>query len=369
VSAGTLTRRSLLVGATQAAAASAAWGQSGAIGGLPLRRIAAMRGLLYGANIRAKTFTGDREYERVAARECGLFACSRAHWDDVSPAPGKVEYAEIDEDYAWAAGHLMEFRAHCLVWHTRVPDWFGRLDGRAAAVKALTEHVTETCRHFAGRVYAWDVVNEAIKPPDGRPDGLRNSVFIEKIGPEFLDIAFHVAHEGDPKTLLVYNEYDIELALDYHQARRQALLALLDGFKKRGTPIDAIGFQSHLRARLMPHFDDRVFSAFLDELAAHGLKVLISEMDVDDIGAPSGIAGRDAEVAAAYRRYLDVALSHQAVKAVITWGSTDRYVAIQDPKDPRPDGLPQRPLLFDADYRPKLAYFAVAEALAATPVR
>ncbi|MGE5271163.1 MAG: endo-1,4-beta-xylanase [Thiohalocapsa sp.] len=136
-------------------------------------------------------------------------------------------------------------------------------------------------------------------------------------------------------------------------------------------PIDAVGIQSHLRTGLMAHFNERVFADFLKELADRGLAIMLSELDVADRAAPADIVRRDAEVAAAYRRYLDVALANRAVTAVISWGLTDRDNWVNSPhnRDRRQDGLPARPLLFDADYRPKPAYFTVAEALAAAPRR
>src|SRR4051794_520626 len=100
---GRLTRRALLTAAGQAAVAGSALAQG--IGatepGLPLRRLAASRGLVYGAAILAGLFPKDRTYEALAARECGLFACSRAHWDEIAPTPDKALYELIDLDYAW----------------------------------------------------------------------------------------------------------------------------------------------------------------------------------------------------------------------------------------------------------------------------
>ena len=362
-------RRHFLAGATSAGAlpAPAALGASP-----PLRELAAARGLLYGSNVRSPSLADDPTYAALVARECGLFVCSRAHWDVISPKPNENRFAPIDADEDWAARHAMKFRGHCLVWHDRVPDWFGALPDRATAVRALEEHVTAVCKHFAGRMQSWDVVNEAIKPTQGRPDGLRNSIFVEKIGPEFLDIAFRAARQSDPIARLVYNEYNLELAIKEHEDRRHALLRLLDGFAKRGVPIDAVGLQSHLTIDGMQHFDAKLFAGFLDELAGRRLDILISELDVIDRAAPADIATRDAAVADVYRRYLDVALASRAVKAVITWGLTDRYGWIADGAEPqtrRRDGLPARPLPFDADCRPKPAYTALAEAIAHAPLR
>ena len=369
-----LTRRALLVAAGQAFVAGTALAQQSAAGaGSSLRQLAAARGLIYGAAILPQIFPKDSAYEALAARECGLLACSRAHWDEIEPTPDKPRYELVDLDYAWALAHRMEFLAQGLVWHERPAPWFKDIGDRAAAIKAIEDFSKRTCEHFAGRVYAWIVVNEAIQPVDGRADGLRNSLFMKKIGPEYIDLTFRAARAGDPKAKLVYNDYDLELDIDFHEARRRSLMLLLDGFKKRGTPVDVIGIQSHLRASLFPrHFNERLFGKFLDELAVRGYEIQLSELDVIDKGAPSDIARRDAEVATIYKRYLDVALANPAVKCVVTWGLTDRYTWVGEGPyvdTKRTDGLPPRPHPFGPDYRPKPAYTAMAEAFAVAPKR
>jgi endo-1,4-beta-xylanase len=176
----------------------------------------------------------------------------------------------------------------------------------------------------------------------------------------------------DPAARLVYNEFDIEMELPDQLEKRRVLFDLIDGFKKRGTPLDAVGLQSHLFIADMARFDEKAFSGFLDELAARGLQIMLTELDCVDKGAPSDIAARDAAVAAVYRRYLDVALAHRAVTTVITWGVSDRMswiVSVGDPRTKREDGLRPRPLPFDADCRPKPVYTAMAEALRSAPQR
>jgi endo-1,4-beta-xylanase len=149
------------------------------------------------------------------------------------------------------------------------------------------------------------------------------------------------------------------------------MLELLDGLRKRNVPIDTVGIQSHLTTDTMDRFNDKVFSDFLRALSDRGVTILLSELDVGDRVAPAAIAPRDAEVASAYRRFLDVGLANKAVTAVISWGLTDRdnWVNSGENRNKRPDGLPARPLLFDAEYLPKPAYAAVAEALKAAPQR
>jgi endo-1,4-beta-xylanase len=239
-------------------------------------------------------------------------------------------------------------------------------------VEAVEKHVTETCRHFAGRMQSWDVVNEAILIGSGRPDQLRPHVFLDKIGPDYIDIAFRAARAADPEARLVYNDFGIEFSAADQLEKRKVLLGLLDGMKKRGTPIDAVGLQSHLSIADMAKFDDTGFSRFLDDLAARGLEVMLTELDCIDKGAPSDIAARDAAVAAAYKHYLDVALANRAVTVVINWGLSDRsswVVSGNDPLAKRDDGQRPRPLPFDTDLNPKPAYFAVADAMKSAPKR
>jgi endo-1,4-beta-xylanase len=365
------TRRSLLIAAAAGAACRPAIAAppEGAAG---LRTIAATRGLLYGSYLDLWEFQAEPDYAALAARECGVMVSSRMDWDHLQPSPGRDEFSEVDTDEAWARAHDMKFRGHALVWGERAPKWFNAVPSRAAATDALEKHVAATCRHFAGRMQSWDVVNEAILVGSGRSDKLRPHVFLDKIGPDYIDISFRAARANDPGAKLVYNDFGVEFALPEQLEKRRVLLDLVDGLKRRGTPIDAVGLQSHLSIAEMAHFDEKGFSRFLDELAARGLEVMLTELDCIDRGAPSDIAGRDAAVAEAYRRYLDVALASQSVTTVINWGLSDRnswVISGGDPLARRDDGLRVRPLPFDTDLRPKPAYEAIAEALRNAPRR
>ncbi|HWB49563.1 MAG TPA: endo-1,4-beta-xylanase [Stellaceae bacterium] len=335
-----------------------------------LRNIAAARGLLYGSYIDPWELKQEADYEAVCAHECGLMVTGRMDWDHLQPTPDRHDFTGVDADYDWATGNKMKFRGHTLVYGERAPKWYDGLPSRDAAVKALERHVAETCTHFAGRVQSWDVVNEAILLASPRPDKLRPHVFLDKIGPDYLDIAYQTARAADPKALLVYNEFDIEMEKPDQLEKRRVLFNLIDGFKKRGTPLDAIGLQSHLFYEDMPFFNEKAFTRFLDEIAARGLQIMLTELDCVDNGAPSDIAARDAAVASVYRRYLDAALAHPAVTTVITWGVSDRMswiISVGDPRTKRPDGLRPRPLPFDADDRPKPVYWAMVDALRHAP--
>jgi endo-1,4-beta-xylanase len=371
---GAVSRRALLLAA--AAAGIARGSASAAVDAVPatpaLRAIAASRGLLYGSYLDYEDLQAQPDYAVLAARDCGVMVSSRMDWDHLQPTALRHEFSGVDVDYEWARAYDMRFRGHALVWGERAPAWFADLPNRAAAVDALVNHVADTCRHFTGRLQSWDVVNEAILISSGRPDKLRPHVILDKIGPDYLDIAFRVARDSDPTARLVYNDFGVEFSAPDQLEKRRVLLDLIDGFKKRGTPIDAVGLQSHLSIADMARFDEKGFSRFLDDLASRGLEVMLTELDCIDNGAPSDIAARDAAVAAAYRHYLGVALASPVVTTVVNWGLSDHQswiISGDDPLARRDDGLRPRPLLFDTDLRPKPAYRAIAEALRNAPAR
>jgi len=143
------------------------------------------------------------------------------------------------------------------------------------------------------------VVNEAIEPQDGRSDNLRKTPWLELLGADYIKLAFQVAAEADPNALLVYNDYGLEYDTDEHDAKRSAVLKLLERLKTQGAPIHAFGMQSHLQGhetRLNPEKLRR----FLADIASLGLKILVTELDVVDSGLPADVAKRDRIVASVY---------------------------------------------------------------------
>jgi endo-1,4-beta-xylanase len=371
-------RRSILLGGLAAAACARmpVYTQAAEPG---LRDLASANGIDYGSMVTWKSWDGNNAIDRddgfsqLVQHECGIVVTAmEIFWRVNSKSPGAFDFGGADEMVEWAAAHGEKIRAHNLIWQEETPEWYERIDDRAYAEKMLIEHVTGLCGRYAGKIHSWDVANEVLAPGDDRPDGLRKTVFLEKLGPEYLYLAFRAAREADPKALLVCNDYGFEYDIDSHEAKRRAMLGLIDGFKQRGTPIDAVGIQSHLSVERMSSFNDKVFANFLKEIADRGLQVMITELDVVDRGAPADIAARDAAVAAVYRQYLAVALDSPAVKTVITWGLVDRDSWITHynmDEFRRDDGLPPRPLPFDDDLKPKPAYAAMAEAFRAARKR
>ena len=368
-----LDRRSFVVGALSAGAwASSISGAAQAAQVESLGELAAEKGILFGSMIKMRLLNQDDRYNAMMREQCKLFTCPLMHWDLLAKKQGEYDFSRPDGDQAWAEANGMQFRGHAMIWSDHIPKWFGRLKDRASAEKAIRDHVHTLGTRYAGKMQSWDVVNEAIKPNVGRPDGLDESVLTKQIGPEFLDIAFQAAREADPKAELVYNDGSNTYDIPDQELRRKALLGVVDRFKKNNVPIDCVGLHAHLLTEYNPQFNDKLLENFLQEISSRGVKIVIAELDVGDKGSPADVKVRDAEVAALYKRFLDIALANPAVHQVITWGLTDRdsWVVRGDMKVfKRNDDATPRPLPFDRRYRPKPAFYAIADAFKAAPKR
>jgi endo-1,4-beta-xylanase len=258
------------------------------------------------------------------------------------------------------------------VWDDNLPKWFEALESSSESEQAIRDHVTATCRHFGTGVQLWQVGNEALKPKDLRPDGLAKNVLIKRHGIEYLDIAFHAAHEAAPHAELLYNDGLLEYDTDDGIARRKHMLELIDGLLKRGVPITTVGTHAHLFTQWNDKFSEKTIESFFKEISDRGLDIAITELDVGDAGSPADFAKRDAEVASTYKRYLDVALANPRLKTVVMWSLTDKdsWVVRGDIRlFKRADGLKPRPMPFDEIYKPRPAYAAIAAALQAAPNR
>jgi endo-1,4-beta-xylanase len=371
-------RRTVLLAAAAAAACARTTVYSQAAE-QSLAELAAAKGVDYGAMVTWKSWDGDNAlrpddaFAQLAARECSLIVSGmEMFWGLNSKSSGAFDFSGADDIADWAQRHGKKLRGHNLIWHEQTPDWYMRIDDAAYGEKMLVKHVQDLCGRFAGRMHSWDVVNEVLTSETDRPDGLRQSKFLDLLGPGFLDTAFHAARAADPKALLVINEYNLENNVDHNEQRRRAMLALIDGFKQRNVPIDAVGLQSHMWIERRDIFDQQVLADFLKEISDRGLQVMITELDVIDVGAPTDIAARDQAVASFYKDYLDVVLANPACRTVVTWGLSDHdswitHYSMDDFR--RPDGQPPRPLPFDADLKPKPAYFAIADAFRGAPTR
>lgn len=329
---------------------------------------AATKGLIFGAAEVAHALANDPLLVEAYRRECSLLvAANELKWWALRREPHKLDFAAGDWLFLFAKQNHLAFRGHTLVWHYDVPSWAKEIAPGAPARHMLEEHIWSVAGRYRGHMQSWDVVNEPLHPADDRADGLRRSYWLQAIGPDYLDVAFRTARAADPNALLVLNEYGVEFEGGDNPRKRKDLLRLIDGFRARNVPIDAIGIQAHLSGA-PDWFDAKVFLAFLDELAARDLRVLITELDVRDDDLPRSVDRRDRIVADRMTEFLETALSHPAVGAVITWGLSDRYTWMSE-FHPRSDGFPSRPLPLDSAMGRKPAWAAIARAIDGAPVR
>jgi endo-1,4-beta-xylanase len=336
-------------------------------GNAPLRDRAAAKGLIYGAAGRQGRLSSDAQYAAYFAQECGILVPEwELKWKTLRPTPDTFDFSKGDWLAEFARTHGMFFRGHTLVWHHDLPPWFAGTVNRQNAQQILVQHIATVVKHYAGKIHSWDVVNEAVLPKDNRSDGLRNTPWLELLGPDYIEMAFRAAAEADSQALLVYNDYRLDYNSSDEQVKRTAVLKLLEHLKARGTPIHALGMQAHLHGEESGNFNPEKLKAFLRNVASLGLKILITEMDVADQKLPLQVNIRDRTVAGIYEDYLTAVLEEPAVIGVLTWGLSDRYTWLSQEK-PRLDQAPVRPLPLDTELNRKLAWNAIARAFEQAP--
>jgi endo-1,4-beta-xylanase len=329
---------------------------------------AARRGMTYGGAV-AYEHLHDPDFRAAVLREMHMIVPeNELKWDTLRPSPRTYDFTRADTLLHFARRHGKQMRGHCLAWHKQLPPWFPAVVHAGHAAHLLTEHITTVVRRYAGQMHSWDVVNEQVETAEANVDGLRVTPWLTALGAGYMDLAFRTAHAADPNAVLVYNDYGLELDAAWHTARRQRLLRLLHEFKVTGTPVHAVGIQAHLTPQ--GGFDPALFTRFLNQVAALGYTIIISEMDVVDKSFPADIALRDAMVADVYRRFWTTALAHPAVKIALTWGLTDKYTWLNTVEFARrADGLPVRGLPLDAQYHKKPAYDVLLHAFATAPAK
>ncbi len=323
-----------------------------------LRFHAAQHHLLYGCAVTPHALTHDATYARLVAAQSSILVAENAmKWAPMRPTPTTYYFDDADAIVAFAEQHRIKVRGHNLAWHRQLPKWFEAEANSGNAQHLLTSHIEQVAGRYAGRMHSWDVVNEAIKVEDGRPDGLRNCPWLKLLGPDYIETAFRAARAADPQALLAYNDYGIENERPEDYRKRAAVLMLLRRLKTRNVPIDALGIQCHIG---VGSEYGAGLKSFMAEVRGLGLQIFLTELDVNDRKLPPDVEARDKAVAECYRSFLDLALGEPAVTVLLTWGITDRYTWLNG-EDARPDHLPERCLPFDRDYKPKSAFFAIRD--------
>lgn len=311
-----------------------------------LKAAANAQGRLVGTAVQS-SLLGNGQYTAIVSREFSyLTAEYEMKWNIHEPAPEVWSFGAGDAIVGYAASQGMRVKGHTFIWHGATPSWVNALSPADMRV-AFERHIRTVAGHYRGRIHAWDVVNEAVAD-DG--SGLRDTVFRQKLGDGYIADAFRLARDADPSARLFYNDYGGEGL----NAKSNRIYDLLRGLLAQGVPIDGVGLQMHISAASRP--SDGAIAANIQRLAALGLAVHISEMDVRINDAPGTQPTRLELQRAAYRDVVRVCVQEPKCEAVTFWGFTDAHTWLRG----------DSPLLFDAMYQPKPAYFGVLEAISGT---
>jgi endo-1,4-beta-xylanase len=325
------------------------------------REAATKAGVLLGTAVRAPQLA-EESYATTLAREYNLVEPEDAmKWWVLRPDAVTFDFRQGDEIVRFAQAHGMKVRGHCLLWGRANPDWLTHGSYTPTQLSQLLhEHINQVMQHYAGQVFAWDVVNEALDENGNLRDSLwynQPGIGSADKGTRYLEQAFRWAHEADPHALLFYNDAEGEGL----GRKSDAIYALVKDFKRRGVPIDGVGLQMHIPGLAA---DFAAIAANLARLTALGIQVHITELDVslplDKQGNPlhPDDLTRQADI---YRGIVHACLQSPGCTAIQTWGFTDKYSWIGS----HSRGSSGLALPFDRRYLPKPAYRAVLQELAA----
>ncbi len=335
---------------------------------VPLHVLAKARGMAIGTAVSARALENDATYREVLAREFSMVTAeNELKWATTRPAEGKFNFAPADRIVEFAEAHHLEIRGHTLCWNADryLPKWLlAREFTRAEVETLLREHIRTVMGRYRGRIKYWDVVNEAVAN-DNRPGAapLFHDFWSKQLGEDYIALAFRFAHEADPGAVLFYNDYDHGDALG---AKSERIYGLLKKLLAAGVPVQGVGLQMHCNLRKPPVRE--AVAANLKRLAALGLRVHLTELDVDIFGVPGSVEERLAQQAAVYRDVVTAAVESRVCEAIVTWGFSDKFIQRGlNLRHKQPENAPTLLWLFDDKYAPKPAYEAVRLALTARP--
>jgi len=321
-----------------------------------------------------KMLESSPEYLALLAKEFSAITMeNNMKWGVVHPQEDTWNWEVPDKFVDFGTKNNMYILGHCLVWHSQMArDGFVDRDGnqlsREAMLKRMQNHIATLVGRYKGRVSAWDAVNEAVD----EDRGWRKSRWLEIIGEDFMDYAFHYAHDVDPAAGLLYNDYNM-----HNPGKRQFVVGWVESAKKRGVPITGIGMQGHVG---LGYPDINEFEKSIVAYGKTGLKVHITEMDVDVLPVARGRTGANISDSAQYSdelnpyvdgmpeeiekqqadRYVEffkVFLRHRDVIQRISFWCTGDGESWKNNFPVR--GRTNYPLMFDRNYKRKACYDAV----------
>lgn len=348
-----------------AALAGPALGQAPA---MPLWAAAQRSGIMFGASA-SWNLVRDPAYGALHTEQSRLLVTDVAlKFDYLRPREETFAFEEADALLAFSRANGMWFRGHTLFWNDNPAPW---LKGRPAREieRIFDRHIEIVGARYAGSMQSWDVVNEPFWPLGRTPGGFRPGPWFDAMGEGYIARAFERLARIDTTAKLVLNEAFTEQDDALGRGVRERMIPLIDRMLDRGLKLDAIGLQAHIKPQLA--FDIEAILRFMEEIGKRGLKIYLSEFDIDDSGLSSDAARRDEEVAGWTTRFLGPVLKNPAVAALITWQLSDRYTWYREPAVARQQKrrFLARPLPFDEAMREKPMARAMREALLAAPPR
>jgi endo-1,4-beta-xylanase len=319
----------------------------------PLRATADQRGFFIGAAVALSPLSNEPAYHETLKREFNIIVAENAFkWDGVRPTRTTFNFSDTDALVDFARANNMRIRGHTLVWHNQLPGWLRNGSfTRDEVIEILREHIITFVGRYRGRVWAWDVVNEAIDDSTG---GFRtDSFWFQKIGPDYIKLAFEFARQADPDARLYYNDYSAEGL----SPKSNGVFNLVSNLKSQGVSIDGVGWQMH---QINGFRTEPQHQTNARRLAALGLEISMTEVDVR-ISLPT-TAEELQQQARAYKDAINLCLTEPNCKAFVTWGFTDKYSWI-------PGFFPGwgDALIYDVSYQTKPAYSALKEGLERAP--
>ena len=318
-----------------------------------LQGAAASSGRRVGVALSSSAYASDPDYLALLVEEFGGITPENAtKWGPLQPTADSWDFSTADDMVSFALDNDLRVKGHTLLWHSQMPDWVDESMSAAELQSAVDSHVETTLLHFGSDVQDWDVVNEALEW-DG---SLRESLYLTKLGSDYIADAFLLASEFAPDARLFYNDYSIE----GYNSKSDALIEIVADLLDAGVPIHGIGMQMHLTHDSAPSRVD--IRGNMERMAALGILVHVSEMDVQI----RHLQGPESErLLAQAMTYYDVAAACVEVagcEQLSFWGFTDRYSWIDSWYGD------DDPLLYDEDLMPKPAREAVHAALLGEPM-
>lgn len=286
----------------------------------------------------------------------------------IHPKKDTFNFEVADKFVALGEKYDMFIHGHTLVWHSQLSDWFSEIEDSLEFASVTEKHVKTITSRYKGRIDSWDVVNEALNE-DGT---LRNSIFLKKMGEDYLASAFKWASEIDPEADLYYNDYNMT-----NPEKRQGAIKMVQNILDQGIKVDGIGMQGHWHLN-SPSIEEIEQSIL--EYSALGVKVAITELDVSVLPNPWDLVGAEisqnfenkegmnpykeklpdsiqVKLANRYKDIFNLFLKHKdKISRVTLWGVSDGQSWL--------NGFPIKgrtnyPLLFDRALKPKTAYDSI----------